>query len=835
MRRWLIEMLAFGAVGCGVASAAEVLLIEEGKPLAQIVLADGASEQLKAAAATLVDTLRQATDAVLPVVAEAALPADAKGPFIVLGRTTRWPAALPAGLDDDGFVIEVTSGVVTICGPSDWGTEFGVYDFLERHAGVRWLLPGENGTDVPRLPTLRVPEGRTQDQPVFFSRLLSGLRGGPQTQWARFNRMHGRVSFHHNLLHVFPWKQYVEAHPEFYPICPPSWRGHDVVGEPGQRYLPHADDDENWQPCLTAPGSVDEAARNISRFFAENPTATSYSLGMNDSGRFCLCDGCRARLSGEKNYLGWVNYSELYYDWCNQVIERVLKAYPDKWFGCLAYFNVATPPKTIKVHPRLVPYITYDRMKWLDPKLREAGEQATREWQASVPSFAWYDYIYGTPYCLPRLYPHHAADYLRFGASAGVKAHYAEIYPNFGEGPKPYVHLRLWWNPHQDVDALLREWTERCVGPEAAPYLAEYYAIWERFWTKDILPSAWFTGAGTWLPFGDPSYLGSVQPADVARSRQLLDAAIAHARTDKQRARAVLLEKAFQYYEASATAYLAAQTLPEAPRTEAEALTLLDASLQALAMAQKRRDLVSKVYADDPVLAHPLLLDTYLPPTATTWGGNAIWRMANWVRQGDNPVRRRVEQLARDGGADVVRSQAALLLRIVDGQNALVSRNPSFEDGEGDNAADWMFWLKPDEPPERPIGRMVRSRDVAHSGTYSLLCDGAQRGAPVQTIDNPGPGKYAAVAWVYVPAGQPPQGTIELMVTPLDEAGQNLSGFQSRVEPTPGTWALAVLGFDLPETLDGRPVRRLRLLPLVNGHERGGKVYWDDVGLYRLN
>ena len=49
---------------------------------------------------------------------------------------------------------------------------------------------------------------------------------------------------------------------------------------------------------------------------------------MNDSGSFCRCPDCLARISGEKNYLGWVDYSDLYYDWCNRVIEGVLKRAP---------------------------------------------------------------------------------------------------------------------------------------------------------------------------------------------------------------------------------------------------------------------------------------------------------------------------------------------------------------------------------------------------------------------------------------------------------------------------------------------------------------------------
>ena len=44
------------------------------------------------------------------------------------------------------------------------------------------------------------------------------------------------------------------------------------------------------------------------------------------------------------NYLGIRDVSDDYYAWCNAVAERVLEVFPDKWFGCLAYNNVAEPP-----------------------------------------------------------------------------------------------------------------------------------------------------------------------------------------------------------------------------------------------------------------------------------------------------------------------------------------------------------------------------------------------------------------------------------------------------------------------------------------------------------
>ena len=820
----LAPCIAIATLIC-TAVAADVTLVREGRAVATIVVPADCSEQVRAAAAQLVSHIEKSSGAGLPIVAEADLQVGPDDPLILIGPVALWPARFADGLDDDGFVIRTAGRAVSICGPSDWGTEFGVYELLERYVGVRWLLPGEHGTDVPRHETITIPDGEIVDQPVFFSRLFSGLKGGPQVEWARFNRMHGRVQFHHNLNRLFPPEQYTQSHPEFFPMLD------------GQtRYLARDAQDHGWQPCFTAPGIVDEAINNIVQYFNDNPQATSYSLGMNDSGRFCACPDCMARISGEQNYLGWVDYSDLYYDWCNQIIEGVLKVHPDKWFGCLAYFNVSTPPKHVKVHERLVPYITYDRMKWIDPEMRAAGVAATREWDEAVPTFAWYDYIYGSPYCLPRVYFHHAQSYLQFGAENGVKAHYAEIYPNWGEGPKPYIHLKLWWNPDRDVDALLDEWYVRCVGPDAAASLKQYYAIWERFWTQDILNSAWFPKTGTWLPFSSAAYLADVKREDITQSRRLLEETISRCQTDQQRARAQLLEKAFQYYEASALAYQAQpQFAPVRTDTEENALAAVDQAVEGMAMAARRRTLALEEFEQHPVLVHPLPPSRYGGVSGDSWGTGGLWAVADWLRRGDNAVRRRVSELAEQSDTPIVREQASMVLAIVDGTAELASGNHSFEEGDGAAATGWSFWRKPDTGEAPPIGTMARSTDVAHDGQYSLLCDAMMRGGPVHTMDFPGPGRYVALAWVYTPEDQVSNGTVELSVTPLDQDGRNMSGYSTKMQPEAGEWQLMVVGMDLPAAVGDRQITRLRLVPIVDGFDKdAGKVYFDEVGLHRV-
>ena len=51
---------------------------------------------------------------------------------------------------------EIDSKNFVILGGSDWGTEFGLYSFLERFAGVRWLIPSDIGIDIPKQASLMV-------------------------------------------------------------------------------------------------------------------------------------------------------------------------------------------------------------------------------------------------------------------------------------------------------------------------------------------------------------------------------------------------------------------------------------------------------------------------------------------------------------------------------------------------------------------------------------------------------------------------------------------------------------------------------------------------------
>jgi len=226
-------------LGCSQARASSILIVNKGRAAAYIVVADDASGQVKAGANDLSRYVKLSTGAELVVHPTSVASSGQRMARIVVETSQkRFP---PTAID--GFSISFPNAqTVLISGDTDWGTEFGVYEFLERYVGIRWLMPGPGGEHIPKRGSLSVPMIDVRQEPAFFSRLMSGLKGREQALWARRNRMHSQIKFHHNLFNVFPPVKYKNTHPEFFPVIN------------GKRFLPPDGTEQRWQPCFSPDG-----------------------------------------------------------------------------------------------------------------------------------------------------------------------------------------------------------------------------------------------------------------------------------------------------------------------------------------------------------------------------------------------------------------------------------------------------------------------------------------------------------------------------------------------------------------------------------------------------
>ncbi|RAV17733.1 DUF4838 domain-containing protein [Paenibacillus contaminans] len=820
-----------------IEAAPPLLLVSNGEALSLVVVADGAPEQTVQAAHTLADYVRKSTGVLLPVMSEAEVAAagDAFSGKVRIYVGTTSPEGDPhitaqlEALLGDGYVIHPHGQTLTIIGPKAIGTEYGVYEFLERYVGVRWLLPGEYGEDVPQHAELAIPLNDVRDQPAYLSRVMYPLQyvdvagNNPiRYEWGVRNRLRNQNNgWDHNVWSFIHPDLYKETHPEFFPQ------------KDGKPYIPALRG--GWQPCFSNAATIQIAVDWIIDYFSKNPDEESMSLAVNDSGNFCEADPSHPKYTGKLNSLGRPDMSDIYYEWVNQVAEKVLEVFPDKWFGVLAYQEVYDPP-SFKLNDRVVPYLTKDRMAWSDAAVRAEDQQIVDKWNEKAAYIGFYDYIYANPYTLPRVYNQLMADNLKYGKNNNAIAFFGELNPNWGEGPKTWLISKLLWNPDQDADDLLNEWYERAVGTESAPYLKLYFDHWSDFWENRIQQTDWFQSRKriVYFMYDSAAYLSIVTAEEIAQSRVWLETALDKALTTEQKARAQMLLDAFGYFEASALSY----PKPAAPLTNTQdALELLEQSVdfkQAMDYADKRIELVEQ-FKDDPVLYHSV------DPQSINlvWSGlnaTAFWRLVDYLKDYEatgGPVKVRAAELAANGTSEGVRVYAGLLMSAVDEGPA--NRNASFEEA-GDLSNERVtakYW----DANIFSYGKFERKEGFAYTGDASIYVHNFYSGDINQTVDAQ-PGLIISRLKYFVSADTRSVGTIWLELNLLDENGIKLATIrtdQQAFANSLGRWETIQILDRVPARVNGIPVKKVQMAAIVNGFFEGGTLYIDDFELYMAN
>ena len=513
------------------------------------------------------------------------------GPVVYVGRCRALPEEDRAelkGMDRDAYLVHGTPEAAFLAGPRPWSTYWAVCQFLEDHVGVRWLIPGELGEDVPAREEITVPLGRQVYSPALLSRLWSGAQYGGV--WSLRQRIHGRYQFHHNLLRIFDPGLY-EEHPEWFPL------------RVGERYRP-GQGDHSWQPCMAAESGVQHAADMARLAWAEDPDVESFSYGCNDGQGWCTCEGCRAMDREMDPWDGFEGtYSHRYFGWLNRVAAELEKTHPDKLLGCLAYSTYILPPEELDLHPNIIPYLTSNRADYWEPEFRSQDQALLERWGRAANRVAIYDYAYGMGFAIPRIYTHLFQAAIQHAVRNGVRGFYAEVYPNWGlDGPKLYVMSRILWDPSVDVDALTEEWNERMFR-EAAEPMGAFFARCERAWREQQ------TGRGHWAYrlAADPKQFQIFPPSVLEEcSRYLADAA--------ERAGSQLVKDRVRFFRKTWEVTLLLAGRYWASR-EVEDLIASEAPMDQVASAMRRMadrltpsDIDAYIEArvgDDPVAFHP--------------------------------------------------------------------------------------------------------------------------------------------------------------------------------------------------------------------------------------
>ena len=327
--------------------------------------------------------------------------------------------------------------------------------FLETAVGVRFLMPGKVGKEVPKVERVTVPDGALlkERQPLIYG---NGRANSDRDLFYRIaNGIWGMGVFHtyggHTYPDACPGEKYFKAHPEYFALK----NGKRILGKtPGQTAL-----------CISNPDVEDLIAAELKRQF--DMGADVCQLAQHDGGLVCECEKCRA-LYGTGD-----DWGEKLWMFHRKIAERMLKERPGKIVHILSYDRTQHPPKMFKEFPSnvMIELCKYD-------------EDAFREWKDyTVPhGFTVYTYLCGN-YVQPGFVARHSFAYLAMLAKRfrdnGVRGVYrcgAEGDLHGTEGPGYYVYNRLLQDGSLNVNELLADYCSAAFGP-AAGQMRRFYDV----------------------------------------------------------------------------------------------------------------------------------------------------------------------------------------------------------------------------------------------------------------------------------------------------------------------------------------------------------------------
>ena len=537
--------LLFGACDCGNDSGNDnkgnngggsekpsTVEVDEGEeiknPLSEyrIVTAKMPSSAEVYAAEELKNFIAESTGVVLPVINESAITKASK--CFVIGKTAFSNGNVEydlTKLDTDGFVIETHDESFYIVGKNGSGTLYGVYDFLERVVGVRFLT--DDCTYVPKTDELTLRELRVVSNPViekrfYFAKSVTSDSVKYNTFLARCRMMSsnglsdslgGSAGFwaggvHNIISHYIKKELYYDSHPEWF-----AKQG--------------GNDDICWTNGLTPDNEIDTsmsesvfltALETLKGYVRETPENIKYfQFGHGDFNdtEGCQCAQCKA-LKAKYGYSGrQLRFANKLAEEINKwsMAELGREVYVVVW----AYLASADAPvkevnqqyypidDSVKANDHVVIYfapINVDRTYPItDTEHNPQACAMTSQWQAVATNFIVWDYetnFYNYMTYIPRIqtYKKNVELYSSMGAKYfqsqstwdGNNIWYALM--------ENYVASKVYWDPTVDANALKEEFINLYYGPGAATVMnivSTYEEMWFNLVEENKIASRYYT------------------------------------------------------------------------------------------------------------------------------------------------------------------------------------------------------------------------------------------------------------------------------------------------------------------------------------------------------
>lgn len=480
-----------------------LVLIQNGRPNAAIVLGEQPSAQAKEAASELRAFLKRIAGVELPMADHTtALPirvyvgrSAAEAPATALGLGI--PTGFSPDFSDEGYVVATGRDCLILAGnetgPYD-GTCFAVHDFLHTQ-GCRWYFPGEFGEVIPSRSTVTVEPTRRTVKPQFRVRdaWYSGYYPPTKEQardfeeWKRRNRYCRRGfwgsseylgnPYDDSTHRLLPKNTYWQAHPEYYSL--------NEDGSRNDRFL-----------CMSNPGAIAAAAHTITSDFKRHPHFHSFVFSPPDSPVLCHCSACQAAMHGGYDGEGYGAISDAYFRFVFNLADRVRQTDPDKYIITMAYHNRCRPPEGIDgrrsnllIQIASIQQCTVHSYASRDCPTRHVFLTMLKRWAELAAGVVIYEYDPRdwSSLQLPLWRSFQMANDMRLLRQLGGWGVSVEGKMDWlSSGLGYYLRGRLCWDLAVDPASEEIDFCKRFFGPAAGPMLNYYRTISKSLWNSPV-------------------------------------------------------------------------------------------------------------------------------------------------------------------------------------------------------------------------------------------------------------------------------------------------------------------------------------------------------------
>ncbi|MEI8309196.1 MAG: DUF4838 domain-containing protein [Verrucomicrobiota bacterium] len=564
---YLLLLAALALSGC----KKSVDLVKDGKPVAEIVVSDAATPSVRTAAAELQRHLEAMSGAKLPIV-HAASPNVANQLYVGESEATKKLGVTVDDIKDDGFKIIAAKNHVVVAGreiyhsaisfskfmtqdrntqQANWekftghawrcptiidtrdmnkelgfhmwdgtGTLYGAY-YLLGQLGLRWYMPvADIGIVTPKLKDISIKYQSIKREPEFPVRIMANGTGRLKEEALWYKSMGVGEAFFFPISHSVsgPTKITPEKQPQEY---------YGVVGGKVNYTVPKLSNER-----LRADTA--EYLEWVEKAF---PGMDYTCIGQPDGWSIMDSEDAAAGWDklAERRQEG--RFSDYTWDFTKDVSKRILEKHPEKKFTFMAYYATRRPPSNMeKLPPNMAVIFCQHASNGMFPASATELEDRN-EWLAKMSDknqlliYEYYiDHAPGynfppVPVIWPKmmrksfdaLYDRCVGFYVEVAWSTGDEETRNKLSlrrPGISH-LMTYLHNRLSWDRHLDVDAVINEYYDLFFGPAKAE-MKEFYEFSESVWTRP--EPRQITAAG-----------GFLKPADVERYEEILARAKANA------------------------------------------------------------------------------------------------------------------------------------------------------------------------------------------------------------------------------------------------------------------------------------------------------------------